>query len=316
MVSSVRQKRNGPVCRISTISCKGEKGMVRGLLDDIANYFEYLQGKGYYVSFHNLRIPMEGCMVRLTPYNINSNPFCLMVKSSSEAWNHCIQRQHKVLKACSGGPFCGLCYAGMGECVFPIRNKEGEALAFLSVSGYRFQEEQALKRITAVAERYGHSQDRLRESYYHDLKPGKPDPGELAVLMNPLCHMFELLNLLLSQFPQGTVGNAAQNHILSHAVVYLRRHYAGDVSSAEVAAACHCSVSTLSHLFKQKMGVSIRRYLHDLRMADAKRLLRDTELPINAVSDLLGYGNPNYFCNVFRGETGTAPTRFREQYRR
>lgn len=290
--------------------------MIQELLKDIVHYFDYLQEQGYYVSFHNLEIPMESCMPQLTPYNINCNPFCLMVKSTAEAWNHCIERQQKVLDACTDGPFCGVCYAGMGEYIFPICSREGKPLAFLSISGYQIEENKALERIGATARRYGYSVERLKDSYYRDLKRKLPDLNELSVHIAPLCRMFELLDVLLSDLPHGAVGNPAQNNILSHAVVYLRRHYAEPVAAADVADACHCSVSTLSHIFKKKMGVSIRGYLHRLRMGDAKRLLLDTDLPVNTVSDLLGYGNPNYFCNVFRKETGEAPTRYRELHRK
>ena len=289
--------------------------MVQELLNDIILYFEYLKSQGYYAAFHNLAIPMDSCMAKLAPYNINSNPFCLFIKSSSEAWNHCIERQPKVLAACEKGPFCGMCYAGMGEFVFPIRNKDGRPLAFLSISGFRLEEEQALKRIKAAAQTYGLSEKQAKASYYQDLKKDRPDLNSLSVLAAPLCRMFELLNLLLSDIPNVEVGNIAQNNIVSHAVIYLRRKYANPISSDDIARACHCSVSTLSHLFKQKMNLSIRQYIKNLRLSQAKRLLRDTELSVNAISDLLGYGNPNYFCNVFRWETGLSPTLFRKNSR-
>lgn len=290
--------------------------MIQEVLQDIIRYFDDLQVEGYYVSFHNLSIPMDSCMEKLTPYNINSNPFCLLVKSSSEAWNYCIKRQKKVLEACTGGAFCGICYAGMGEYVFPIRSKLGEPLAFLSVSGYQIEKERAMERIAAAARRFDYSEARIKQSYDHDLKAELPDFDDLSARMAPLCRMFELLNILLSELPHGAVGNLAQNNILGHAVVYLRRHYASSISASDVAEACHCSVSTLSHLFKKKMGVSIRRYQQQLRLSDAGNLLRDTDLPVNVISDLLGYGNPNYFCNVFRDEIGIAPSQYREQYQK
>lgn len=290
--------------------------MIQEVLQDIIRYFDDLQAEGYYVSFHNLAIPMDSCMEKLTPYNINSNPFCLLIKSSSEAWNYCIKRQKKVLEACTGGPFCGICYAGMGEYVFPIRSKLGEPLAFLSVSGYQIEKERAMERITGVARRYHYSEAQIKQSYDRDLKEELPGFDDLSGRIAPLCRMFELLNILLSELPHGAVGNSAQNNILSHAVVYLRRYYASSVSSSDVAEACHCSVSTLSHLFKKKMGVSIRRYQQELRLSDARNLLRDTDLPVNVISDLLGYGNPNYFCNVFRTEIGVAPSQYREQYQK
>lgn len=289
--------------------------MVQTLLRDISQYFDYLQEQGYYVAFHNAGIPMDNCMSWLTPYNINSNPFCLLVKSSPQAWNHCIQRQKKVFAACTGGPFCGMCYAGMSEFVFPIRGIDGQTLAFLSVSGYRTNDTGAMMRISATAARYGQSERKLRESYERDLIQELPDIHALSVKMAPLCRMFELLNVLVADHASGTVENTTHSSILSHAVVYLRRHYTEPVSVSDLAEICHCSVSSLSHMFKQTMGMSIRAYLQQLRLADAKRLLRDSDLPIGIISDLLGYGNPNYFSNVFREDTGESPTVYRQRCR-
>ena len=128
--------------------------MIKGLLQDIISYFDLLIGEGYYVAFHNLSIPLQDYMGVLTPYNINSNPYCLLVKSSQEAWNHCIERQEKVIKACCNGPFSGVCYAGMGEYVYPIQGKYGNTLAFISVSGYRIHEDTVSHRIAYIAQKY------------------------------------------------------------------------------------------------------------------------------------------------------------------
>ena len=109
--------------------------MVSRLLTEISAYFEYLARQhGDYVAFHNVKIPMEGYMAQLAPYNINRNPYCLYVKSKPEVWNTCIARQGKVVNCCASGPFCGTCYAGMGEFVFPVLSADGAVLCFLSVS--------------------------------------------------------------------------------------------------------------------------------------------------------------------------------------
>ena len=51
--------------------------MVSRLLTEISAYFEYLARQhGDYVAFHNVKIPMEGYMAQLAPYNI-----CLLYTS-------------------------------------------------------------------------------------------------------------------------------------------------------------------------------------------------------------------------------------------
>lgn len=287
--------------------------MVKRILQDITSYFDLLISEGYYVAFHNLSIPLQDYMGLLTPYNINSNPYCLLVKSSQEAWNHCIERQEKVITACTDGSFCGVCYAGMGEYVYPIRGKNGLPLAFISVSGYRVQEEMAARRITYVAQKYNLNEQELKKTYRRSLREIPVDAASLDVKIMPLCRMFELLNLLLADLCGNDVESMTRSSILSHAVVFLRRNYARTIHVEDVAKACHCSASTLSHMFQKELGISIRAYIRDLRMTDARRMLRNTDMPISAISDMLGYGNPNYFCNVFTAQNGDSPTEFRQK---
>lgn len=289
--------------------------MLQDLLRDITGYFDFLIAQGYYVAFHNQSMPLQDVMSALTPYNINSNPYCLLIKSNQQAWTHCVERQGKVIDACKKGPFCGICYAGMGEYVFPILGCADQPVAFISVSGYRMEREESERRIKTAAANYHFSENALESAYAKNLRDPLPDERLLRAQIQPLCRMFELLNLRLSEMRAGKVENLTRSSMLSHAVVYIRRHYACRISVEKVAAVCHCSPSTLSHMFKKELGISLREYVRNLRMADARRLLRDTDMPVCSVSEMLGYENQNYFCAVFSKENGCSPTAFRQQSR-
>ncbi len=63
-------------------------------------------------------------------------------------------------------------------------------------------------------------------------------------------------------------------------------------------------------LFKQKMGISIGRYIQQKRIEKAKRLLGG-ELKIYEVAQKCGFGdNPQYFSQVFKNETGVLPGKY------
>ena len=218
-----------------------------------------------------------------------------------------------MLSACCNGPFSGVCYAGMGEYVYPIRGKDGNTLAFISVSGYRMHEDTVAQRINYVAQKYHLNRQELIATYRKSVRGLSPDTESLTAKIMPLCRMFELLNLLLVELNANEVESMTRSSILGHAVVFLRKNYAQPISVKDVSDACHCSISTLSHMFKKELGISIREYIRDLRMADAMRMLSNTDLPINSISDMLGYGNPNYFCNVFSQQMGCSPTDYRQK---
>ncbi len=50
-------------------------------------------------------------------------------------------------------------------------------------------------------------------------------------------------------------------------------------------------------------------------MTTAARLLRDSDAPLNAVAERVGYTSEFAFANAFKREYGTAPGRYRRQGR-
>jgi two-component system, response regulator YesN len=99
---------------------------------------------------------------------------------------------------------------------------------------------------------------------------------------------------------------------VDRATRYVReKHRRPDLNLEEVANNVHLSPSHLARLFKAKMGVSYVKYLTSVRMEDAKRLLRTTEMTVGAVATAVGYEDSPYFHRVFRRETGMTPANYR-----
>ncbi len=61
------------------------------------------------------------------------------------------------------------------------------------------------------------------------------------------------------------------------------------------------------------MGVSPSHYHINLRMEEAKRLLRETKKSVVDVALDVGYANPSHFAQLFRRETGLSPSDYRRQ---
>jgi len=66
-----------------------------------------------------------------------------------------------------------------------------------------------------------------------------------------------------------------------------------------------------SRLFKQARGISPGRYLAKLRLDLAMQLLASSDLTLDKIANLGGYGDANYLCKVFRTSYGVSPGRFR-----
>ena len=71
------------------------------------------------------------------------------------------------------------------------------------------------------------------------------------------------------------------------------------------------SVAHFSRQFKRSTGLAPSQYFIRLRMAQARRLLRETDRSIIAIGMDVGYSSPSHFAQVFRKETGIAPSDYR-----
>lgn len=71
------------------------------------------------------------------------------------------------------------------------------------------------------------------------------------------------------------------------------------------------SESYFSHMFKDKTGVNFSTYLENLRMAEAVRLIKETDISLNELYIAVGYNNQNSFRRAFKKIYGVTPSSMR-----
>ena len=54
-------------------------------------------------------------------------------------------------------------------------------------------------------------------------------------------------------------------------------------------------------------------YLHSVRIAEAKKLIRRTDMKICGISSMVGYCDSEYFANKFKAITGLLPSDYRKK---
>lgn len=85
------------------------------------------------------------------------------------------------------------------------------------------------------------------------------------------------------------------------------------MSSSDIIRKSGYSRSQYSRKFKKETGVTLTRYLMDLRINYAKLLLQTTTKSILEIFAEVGYDSVNYFIRIFREHTGVTPLQFRHK---
>ena len=132
-----------------------------------------------------------------------------------------------------------------------------------------------------------------------------------AIAAQVLRHHSELSNyrrLRDSQIPL----SQAQMKIVDD---FLRSNIHGDFQYGELASAVGLSRTIFFERFSRAAGQSPHRYFQTVRLAQAKRLLRDGTLSIADVAAACGYSDQSHLTRSFKRFVGLTPRRFRSMQR-
>ncbi|GAA0135100.1 response regulator transcription factor [Paenibacillus sp. YSY-4.3] len=95
---------------------------------------------------------------------------------------------------------------------------------------------------------------------------------------------------------------------------YIRLNYAGEITLKEVSMHVHLSRTYFSELFKKETGLNFNEYVMQVRMEQAKNILKHQQMRISDVAAQVGYANPSYFIKLFKKYAGVSPYEYMESY--
>ncbi len=101
--------------------------------------------------------------------------------------------------------------------------------------------------------------------------------------------------------------------IINQVQNYIQNHLNNELSRTELAAQVYLHPDYLSHMFKDKTGMSISDYIMKARMDHACELLRGTEKQVSEIAMESGYGSIAYFTQIFKRIKGMTPSEYRRR---
>ncbi|CDN43173.1 helix-turn-helix domain-containing protein [Paenibacillus sp. P22] len=81
----------------------------------------------------------------------------------------------------------------------------------------------------------------------------------------------------------------------------------------ELAGEAGLSVRHFHRLFAEAAGKPLSRFVQELRIREACRLLRSTSMGVERVAEACGYQDRSFFSVLFRRHTGLTPREYRVQ---
>ena len=140
------------------------------------------------------------------------------------------------------------------------------------------------------------------------LEEEQKKPGWEAAVMGNTLIIFAHMKRIYMERSAGTM-KAEKPELLDRITAYIERNYPQHITIDELARQFYVSNSTISHLFKQKMGVSLYRYITQRRLIAAKSLI-PKKIPMEEIAAQVGFADYSTFYRAFRQEYGISPRQF------
>lgn len=141
---------------------------------------------------------------------------------------------------------------------------------------------------------YTHIRRLLSSNSYNEIKDALSDYLEC-------CSRYELQ------------GESMKKNIIEQAQIYIENYYYQNITLNLLAETFYIHPNYFSRLFKEKTGENFSKYLLNVRLKVAKKLLLNNNLKTYQIAEMVGYGSKKYFIKVFKEVTGLTPKEYRDK---
>jgi AraC-like DNA-binding protein len=92
---------------------------------------------------------------------------------------------------------------------------------------------------------------------------------------------------------------------------YVGDNLSADITLNDLAHLIGISVRQLSRAMRQEKGVGVHRWIANRRLSEARRLLIETDMPVQDIARRSAFHSAGAFSTAFRAASGLAPAEFR-----
>lgn len=152
-------------------------------------------------------------------------------------------------------------------------------------------------------------------SNYHLNNPKDSDflSGEVIDYLEDSRQIIEYLYTMIADILTGkpTCG-VDSKRIVENIKEFIRNNYTSEITVGELAKKYAINTDYLSVVFKQETGKNMIRYLTEIRVENACKLLKETKSGISDISYSVGYPDRQYFNRIFKKIMGMTPAEYRK----
>lgn len=141
------------------------------------------------------------------------------------------------------------------------------------------------------------------------------DPDAITVSQKAEQSVLDLLrwaSFLLNQAFEAEKEIRQSKSMITQIQDYIREHYQENIGRNEIGEHFHMVPEYLAKIYKKKTGQTLKDYINEYRIEQAKIMLRNSDRRIIDIALENGFDNVSYFSTLFKKITGMSPNDYRK----
>ena len=152
---------------------------------------------------------------------------------------------------------------------------------------------------------------RIIQEFRHP-REGVPDTLEISYSLSRLLRHLTACKPLPGERRDIHSSDDVRDVILESINRYVRSHLSQAVTISDIAAELGYSVSHLRAVFRDRLNVSLGRYMRESRLSEAAQLLQSSDHNISDIGERCGFDSLYAFSRAFRKAYGIPPRAYRQ----
>ena len=95
---------------------------------------------------------------------------------------------------------------------------------------------------------------------------------------------------------------------------WIRSNYNQSITVAKIAELFHYNPDYLSNMFKKTAHISLKKYINEIRINEAKNILVSTSYSLKEIAFQCAFNDEKYFLKVFKQIEGVTPTEYKKAF--
>ena len=131
---------------------------------------------------------------------------------------------------------------------------------------------------------------------------------------NDFNELYNLISSMIFDYCDAVTNYKLKNYspLVKKAINHINLNITNDLCVKSLADSLYISPNYLARLFKKEVNCSIVEYINNQKIRHATNLLKDSNLPIHQISQIVGISDFNYFSRLFKKYMNTTPSQYRK----